>query len=134
MGYTLRETQRKGKTVMQGITLSHIILAISAVFAFGWVAVGLIWAWRDVQTRRYVRALTQLQHELDQLRRQLNEVMGERDEFATLFETRWAADMRAIKRWQAAGPDRELIWPDHADLCVWLLEQLPPAPEVTQHG
>ncbi len=41
-----------------------------------------------------------------------------------LFYMTWAADMRAIKRWQAAGTGRELTWPDHADLVVWLLEQL----------
>ncbi len=41
-----------------------------------------------------------------------------------LFDMRWAADMRAIKRWQAAGPGREHTWPDHVDLVVWLLEQL----------
>lgn len=40
------------------------------------------------------------------------------------FDLRWRADMRAIKRWQAAGPGRELTWPDHADLCVWLLGEL----------
>ncbi len=44
-----------------------------------------------------------------------------------LFDLRWKADMRAIKMWQAAGPDRDLIWPDHADLVVWMLEQLKPA-------
>ncbi len=31
--------------------------------------------------------------------------------------------MRAIKRWQADGEGRELTWPDHTDLCVWLLDQ-----------
>lgn len=41
-----------------------------------------------------------------------------------LFSLRWKADMRAIKMWQEAGPNREMIWPDHADLVVWLLEQL----------
>ncbi|MGY3278084.1 hypothetical protein [Bradyrhizobium sp. S3.7.6] len=40
------------------------------------------------------------------------------------FDLRWNADMRAIKRWQAEKPGRELSWPDHADLCIWLLEQL----------
>lgn len=40
------------------------------------------------------------------------------------FDMRWKADMRAIKRWQEAHPGNELVWPDHADLCVWLLEQL----------
>ena len=49
------------------------------------------------------------------------------DELAAMqqsFAIRWAADMRAIQRWQAERPDREVIWPDHVDLVVWLLEQL----------
>lgn len=37
---------------------------------------------------------------------------------------RWNADMRAIKKWQEAHPGNDFVWPDHADLCVWLLEQL----------
>jgi len=40
-----------------------------------------------------------------------------------LFNLRWKADQRAIKRWQAAHPGNELTWPDHADMVVWLLEQ-----------
>lgn len=41
------------------------------------------------------------------------------------FDLRWKADMRAIKRWQAENYlERQLIWPDHADLCVWLLGRL----------
>lgn len=44
-------------------------------------------------------------------------------ELQATFNLRWDADMRAIKRWQAAT-GRELVWPDHADLVVWLLEQL----------
>lgn len=40
------------------------------------------------------------------------------------FQIRWEADMRAIKRWQEAHPGRDLTWPDHADLVVWLMEQL----------
>ncbi len=44
-------------------------------------------------------------------------------ELETLFDVTWAADMRAIKRWQAAT-GRVLTWPDSADLTVWLLEQL----------
>lgn len=39
------------------------------------------------------------------------------------FDLRWKASMRAIKRWQAAT-GKELQWPDHADLCVWLLERI----------
>lgn len=39
------------------------------------------------------------------------------------FELRHRADMRAIARWQAAT-GRDMEWPDHADLVVWLLERL----------
>jgi hypothetical protein len=45
-------------------------------------------------------------------------------ELERTFDLRWHADMRAIKRWQAAAPGRDQTWPDHADLVVWLLEQL----------
>lgn len=38
------------------------------------------------------------------------------------FDVRWAADMRAIKRWQEANPGNDLVWPDHADLVVWLID------------
>lgn len=40
-----------------------------------------------------------------------------------LFDLRWEADMRAIKRWQAANPGNDLVWPDRADLVVWLLDR-----------
>lgn len=39
-------------------------------------------------------------------------------------DLRWNADMRAIERWRAAHPGKELVWPDHADLCVWLMGEL----------
>jgi hypothetical protein len=40
------------------------------------------------------------------------------------FQVRWEADMRAIQRWRAAHPDKanDLVWPDHADLTVWLMD------------
>ena len=38
-----------------------------------------------------------------------------------LFNHRWDADMRAIKMWQAAHPGNDLVWPDHAEMVVWLL-------------
>lgn len=44
------------------------------------------------------------------------------------FDLRWRADQRAIRRWQAAGPGRDLTWPDHADLVVWLLDGGRPLP------
>lgn len=42
---------------------------------------------------------------------------------AASFELRHRADMRAIARWQAAT-GRDMEWPDHSDLVVWLLERL----------
>lgn len=54
------------------------------------------------------------------------------EELEANFEIRWKATMRAIERWQQANPGNDLVWPDYADLCVWLLEQLDkrPAPDV----
>lgn len=52
------------------------------------------------------------------------EFMLERDELQQTFDLRWNADMRAIRRWQAAHPGNDLVWPDHADMVVWLMEEL----------
>lgn len=52
------------------------------------------------------------------------EAAEEIEEHDQSFDLRWNADMRAIKRWQAEEPGRELTWPDHADLCVWLLNRM----------
>ena len=76
---------------------------------------------------------------MESCRRYRNQIASERGEFTggktiaqleaeiaehdASLDLRWKADMRAIKRWQEAHPGKELIWPDHADLCVWLLEQ-----------
>ena len=38
------------------------------------------------------------------------------------FSLRWDADMRAIHKWQKET-GKELIWPDHTDLCMWLLQK-----------
>jgi len=56
------------------------------------------------------------------LRREFQE---KAEELEALFDLRWKADQRAIKRWREMGPpDRTLRQPDHADMVVWLLEQL----------
>ena len=44
-------------------------------------------------------------------------------ELKQLFDMSWKADQRAIKLWQEAHPGKELVWPDHADLVVWLLSE-----------
>jgi hypothetical protein len=45
------------------------------------------------------------------------------EEYQRSFELRWRADQRAIKRWRQAHPGNDHIWPDCADLCVWLMDQ-----------
>lgn len=51
---------------------------------------------------------------------------AERDakELRRTFDLQRRAQMRAIERWQAEHPGNDLTWPDHADMVVWLLEQL----------
>jgi hypothetical protein len=39
------------------------------------------------------------------------------------FDLRWKASQRAIEQWQQSHPGNEHVWPDHQDLCVWLMEQ-----------
>ena len=58
------------------------------------------------------------------LRRRLTEAQMNLTDMGATFDIRWNADMRAIKRWQEAHPGNELVWPDHADMVVWLMEQL----------
>ena len=41
-----------------------------------------------------------------------------------IFAMRREADMRAIKMWQESSPGNDLTWPDHADLCVWLMDKI----------
>ncbi|MGX1237310.1 hypothetical protein AB7M71_010448 [Bradyrhizobium japonicum] len=64
----------------------------------------------------------------------LVDALDDLDSHYRSFDIRWAANMRAIKRWQAAGPDRELTWPDHADLVVWLLSVWMHAPAARRGG
>ncbi len=49
---------------------------------------------------------------------------AEIDELHASFDLRWKADMRSIKAWQAAHPGKDLVWPDHVDLVLWLYAQL----------
>jgi hypothetical protein len=57
------------------------------------------------------------------VRELLFDAADELEEYELVFDRRWDADMRAIKRWQKAT-GRKLTWPDHADMVVWLLGQL----------
>lgn len=53
----------------------------------------------------------------------LVDVLEQLEDYDRSFDLRWNADMRAIRRWQQAHPGNDLVWPDHADLCVWLMDQ-----------
>jgi hypothetical protein len=54
-------------------------------------------------------------------------------ELQATFDLRWKADRRAIAMWEAEDPKRRaLMWPDHADLVVWLMGRLLPRPEPPQ--
>ena len=53
----------------------------------------------------------------------LSKERAEADSLHRTFDLQWEADQRAIKRWQAAHPDRPNVWPDRADMVVWLMEQ-----------
>lgn len=55
---------------------------------------------------------------------EIDRLTGELMGYRRSFQLRWAADKRATERWRKEAPDRELTWPDHADLVVWLLGQL----------
>lgn len=54
----------------------------------------------------------------------IDTVRQQMDELERVFELRWAADMRAIKRWREQAPGRELTMPDHADMVVYLLDEI----------
>lgn len=84
---------------------------------------------RDVPTLVTFEEVSELADKLIDLRAKLAE-------HEHTFDLRWKATQRAIKRWQEANPGNDL-WPDHADLCVWLMEQLaagPVMPEVPSEG
>ena len=55
---------------------------------------------------------------------ELTKAKADLADYEASFELRWKADQRAIARWQIAHPERSDVWPDHADLCVWLMEQV----------
>lgn len=52
------------------------------------------------------------------------ELERENADFRQTFDFQWEANRRAIKLWQEAAPERDLTWPDHAKMVVWLLERI----------
>jgi hypothetical protein len=68
-----------------------------------------------------LRAAAEASPPLADLLKEAADVVQENEAWISLH---WNARARAIKRWQAAHPGNEGNWPDHADLMVWLMEQL----------
>lgn len=55
---------------------------------------------------------------------ELQETKDDARDLQRTFDLRWKADRRATKLWQEAHPGNDLVWPDHADMVVWLMEEL----------
>lgn len=63
-------------------------------------------------------------NEIEALKTEITDLKEEIAELEAIFDLRWKADMRAIERWREGHPERSRVMPDHADMVVWLLEQL----------
>jgi len=58
------------------------------------------------------------------LREENSKLHKELSDFQASFNLQWQAGQRAIKEWQRTHPGNDLVWPDQADLCVWLMEEV----------
>lgn len=65
-----------------------------------------------------------LKKKIDKLKHNLELAQYRIKDQEKTFDLRWKADQRAIKMWQEEDPNRENIWPDHADMVVFLLHKL----------
>jgi hypothetical protein len=54
---------------------------------------------------------------------EITRLRAEVSELNQLFDAHWSADMRAIECWREVNPGNELVLPDHANLCLWLMEE-----------
>lgn len=55
---------------------------------------------------------------------EIERLQKDNDELQQAFDMRWQATQRAIKVWQTKHPSSDLTWPDHAELIVWLLDEI----------
>ena len=77
----------------------------------------------------------QLRADLATARERIADTSERVEEMEALFDLRLKADQRAVKMWRAEKPDeRELSWPDHADMCVWLLARLDSARAILEEA
>lgn len=63
-------------------------------------------------------------NKLTELERENRRLREELEGMKRTFDLRWKADRRATRRWQEANPGNDLVWPDHADMVVFLLGEL----------
>lgn len=73
--------------------------------------------------RRWNQVLGILYPTLIEERAAIHQERQRADDLQRTFDLRWAADMRAIKRWQAET-GKDMTWPDRADMVVWMLRHL----------
>jgi DNA-binding transcriptional regulator YdaS (Cro superfamily) len=78
---------------------------------------------KEAQINFLVKGAKTLEAENAALRERAEKAEADCAGMRATFDLRWKADMRAIKAWQEKTGE-ELVWPDHADLCVWLLAKL----------
>ena len=53
----------------------------------------------------------------------VSDLKEEVKDYETSFDLQWKCTQRAIRMWQLAHPDEGLVWPDKANLMVWLMER-----------
>jgi hypothetical protein len=78
----------------------------------------------DLVRRLRNRAESWLEYECDDDAKIDIETADRIEELEGVFHLRWECDMRAIKRWRDAHPGNDSVWPDGADLCVWLMDRI----------
>lgn len=68
--------------------------------------------------------LRDAQHDIAALAAEVERQRTDIKEREQAFEIHWNATRTATKLWQEQHPGQEGTWPDHANLCVWLMGQL----------
>lgn len=68
--------------------------------------------------------ITALEAEIKTLREERDAAKVDADDLQRTFDLQWKADQRAIKRWRVAHPGNDNVWPDRANMVVWLMEQM----------
>lgn len=67
--------------------------------------------------------IKELEGQVSYARHERNKALNELDECKSTFDVRWQAQMRAVTRWQEET-GKEIFWPGHEDLCLWLIRKL----------